>query len=317
MLNILGMIIACPACATRYAVPDSAIGLEGRVVRCAKCRHSWFQDSNPLGAASQREPEPQPSLFSPLGPTPVTPPVVTQPAFVQPAAYSAPAPSPHIWDQAPPSEQPSQPQLRPLGGFDEAPAQMAAFARGADAAASEGPPPLPRQASSPRPETPKAEDDFSEATSSFDYSAPFRPRRNPARLWTTLAVLFAIAALAGIGAITQFGLPNWVPLAGSTFASAQPDLVLSFPPNRQDRRTLPNGTQFFGVSGSITNVGKQRRTVPSILIVLRDVHNRIVYSWEVASPRHILAPGESVPVIEAVTDIPRSAKFAEIGWKPA
>ena len=38
------MIIAGPACTTRYVVPDSAIGPEGRTVRCAKCRHSWFQD---------------------------------------------------------------------------------------------------------------------------------------------------------------------------------------------------------------------------------------------------------------------------------
>ncbi|MFN5780362.1 MAG: MJ0042-type zinc finger domain-containing protein, partial [Novosphingobium sp.] len=38
------MIIACPACATRYVVPDSAIGVDGRTVRCAKCKHNWFQD---------------------------------------------------------------------------------------------------------------------------------------------------------------------------------------------------------------------------------------------------------------------------------
>jgi hypothetical protein len=155
-----------------------------------------------------------------------------------------------------------------------------------------------------------------ETPSSFGFEPPFRPRRNRLRMWTIAAALFAAVALGTVAAVARYGLPDWVPLARATFAQAQPDLVLDFPPNRQDRRTLPNGTEFFGASGTVTNVGQTRRAVPTILIVLRDARERIVYSYEVAPPKRILAPGESITVNEAVTDVPKSAKIAEIGWKP-
>jgi predicted Zn finger-like uncharacterized protein len=35
------MILDCTACSARYLLADSAIGAEGRQVRCARCGHSW------------------------------------------------------------------------------------------------------------------------------------------------------------------------------------------------------------------------------------------------------------------------------------
>ncbi|WP_375409024.1 zinc-ribbon domain-containing protein [uncultured Methylobacterium sp.] len=45
------MQIACPACASEYEIPTDRVGAEGRSVRCAACRETWFISPDDVAAA--------------------------------------------------------------------------------------------------------------------------------------------------------------------------------------------------------------------------------------------------------------------------
>jgi predicted Zn finger-like uncharacterized protein len=266
------MLLVCPSCRTRYVVPDTAIGMDGRQVRCANCKHSWFQNGNIPDVA------PAPMVVAP----PVSAPAVPVP----PAPVTA------------------EPEPRPISDAPE-PSISAAYA---SFEAPHVPDPVPVFAEPPV-QTTYVHNEASVSQSQFAHEPPFRPRRNPARLWTIAAVAFALVIATAGTAFWYFGLPkNVFGLAGQ-----EPDLKIVLSDNLELNERA-DGTPYFIASGSIVNPTGKSVRVPEMLVTLKDASGRAVYSWKMRAKVGSLAPGAKVDFSEARLDVPLAATQISIGW---
>ncbi|WP_243457351.1 hypothetical protein [Parasphingorhabdus cellanae] len=131
-------------------------------------------------------------------------------------------------------------------------------------------------------------------------------------MWTIAAIAFASLVIIGGGALYAFGPSNL--FKNYQMASVDDTPLLIELSEKQDRRTLQDGTEYFAASGTIINPSDTEQSVPSMLVILRDASGRIVYSWKMKAPAKSLAPGARINFNEAKLDVPRAASQLEVGW---
>lgn len=234
------MILTCPSCRTRYVVPDSAIGGDGRKVRCAQCRFSWFQEG----------PE--------LAPPPSRPVSCTTP------------------------EQPSEPESAP--------------------APVEAPPPIPEAI------------DWVPASEEEEEPPRRRYRRNPARMWTIVAVIAALLMVGALAAIYFVGpqqIAAW--MGGEAREGGE---RLRFTRRDVTREPLPTDNELLTVTGEITNVSGQVQRVPQIRADVTDANQRVIFSWTIAPPVRELQPGQAATFSSASTDVPKGGRNLNLSFGP-
>jgi predicted Zn finger-like uncharacterized protein len=238
------MILECSQCRTRYLVPDSAIG-EGRTVRCASCKHSWFQAPEILDLATRAA-------------TSDGPPTPAPKREVRPPVEEAPPP-PRVYE---------------------------------DAAVA-------------------APDDTD--YDPFAPQPPFKPRRNPARRWTAAAIIAGVSMLLGTAAILYSGAPGIAAQLGLGIGG-EVETPLLFTDKAVERRTMPNGSELFMVSGKVVNPTGSKQSVPDIRVELTDAHDRLVYSWRITPQVRSLGAKGAIEFNGAKVDVPASAKVVQLSF---
>jgi predicted Zn finger-like uncharacterized protein len=148
----------------------------------------------------------------------------------------------------------------------------------------------------------------------FASTPPFRARRNPARMWTLLAVIAAVAMSAAALGLHYFGLPTFGAQLTPVASGRTPLQIVD---QSADRRALGSGNVLLIVTGRIVNPTDQPQRVPQIRAEIRDPSGRSVYRWSIAPPVSELAPGQNATFNSAEVDVPVTEGNVALDFGPA
>lgn len=267
------MQVSCPQCQARFAVPDAALGIDGRTVKCARCAHKWFQ--KPAPAATPTPPKPKPA--------PAPKPAVKTDFGLDDSSF----PPPPVM-----AEPEMDPDVDPISDFGPGPLSFSDPTPGLAAAAAhafnhasddmdldDDAPPLPPKASVTKPGKDKNN----------------KKKRGTLGLWLLLVVLLLIAA-GGAAYLRQDTLVAWWPpleqyLIQAHLRHEKFDAGLEMRNAGVPERTIINDVNVLIVRGIVANISARTRVIPMLKLVLFDKNDHLVQEKLDPPPVQSLEPG--------------------------
>jgi len=283
------MQIVCPNCKTSYQLADTAIGANGRSVRCVRCRTLWRAMPPAIPALAADETAAVAAFSSELGAEPPPGPAV-EIAAAPPVAPVETSPQPSPDDQAGSSE-----------GAASAPAEAPPMALSEIPIPADDAPPLVPAADGEAPPAPTAELDNGppdiESVAARRARAAARKRRNR---WRQIPLPVAIVALIVISG----GLLSWrkevvryVPQLASFYSA------IGMPVNLRGLaftdlkigNEIHDGVPVLVVEGLIVSMVSTPVEIPRIRFALRNATGAEVYSWTAQPSQPTLGAFETLP----------------------
>jgi len=264
------MIVACPSCKTRYALPDSSVSGEGRQVRCARCGHQWFFTKPAAKPEETAAPEEDALAEAVLADAAEA---ATAEANIDTDAEDGNIEDDSVEDEADEAEAQSdqEPVEEPEDPWER---------RNRRAGAGSG---LPNQINNP-PTMP-------------DASTTQSGGMKKAVGW--LAVLVLVAGTGFIGHAYRESIVNALPqsqvvykLLGYSFEGPLDGLSL---PEVVSTRSLENGSSVLVVEGRVANSSEQNKRLPTLKATLMDAEGVFLYETTFKPDIGVVAAGAEVP----------------------
>ena len=298
------MLIVCPSCATSYQVEPTAVGENGRSVRCARCRNVWFATPTALIPAVAGVDQWDDIVDTgPRVPSVDNAPIATAATgdFVPPPGIDVDSLGAEIADATTEQEAAADVVMAEITG---------------ETPAAQSPPLVPGEGPASPDEKPAVEPDPSVI---HDFAAR-QARRKAARrgsglrvgLPATIAALFVvhvslIAARADIVRLLpqtaqiyeKIGLP--VNLRGLVFH------------NVRMSRSMQDNVAVLVVEGAIVNPTGRPIEIPRMRLSMLNEAKQEIYAWTAQAPgRSILQGGEATPFRTRLSSPPREAREVQV-----